>query len=199
MDSYRIQVFVFKMALIATLCGNMATTAGECLSLYLKDNPFKVLQAIRSYPENYQQLINAFYPVNRAKPSSVIIAYFINYTESDQLPGECSLGTFPWKTRPSINQSYQYTKWYVWTTAPIYSIDNEIVLEQFGEYLPTESYYFTFNRTIPLLVETQIACIKLPSEKLEYYAIPCEAEWRPYDILGDVTSQVSNYYNAHKV
>ena len=196
MDRYQVRVFVFKMALIATFCGNMATTAGEHLSLHLKDNPFKVLQAIRSYPENYQQLINAFYPVNRAKPSSVIIAYFINYTESDQLPGECSLGTFPWKTRPSINQSYQYTKWYVWTTAPIYSIAGKMTLEQFGEYLPTESYYFTFNRTIPLLVEMQIACIKLPSKKLEYYALPHEAGWKHYDVLGDVTSQVSHYHNG---
>ena len=196
MDRYQVRVFVFKMALIATLCGDLATTAGECVSLYLKDNPFKALQTIRGYPENYQQLINAFYPVNRAKPSSVIIAYFINYTDSDQLPGECSLGTFPWETRPLIDESYQYTKWYVWTTAPMYSIDNKMALEQFGKYLPTESYYFTFNKTIPLLAEMQIACIKLPSKKLEYFALPCEAGWKHYDVLGDVTSQVSNWHNT---
>ena len=105
MDSYQIRVFIFKMIVITTLYGDMCNkvscnmVTGECSSLHLKDNPFKVLQTIRSYPENNQQLINAFYPVNRAKPSSVILAYFINYTESDQLPGECSLGTFPWETR----------------------------------------------------------------------------------------------------
>ena len=41
-----------------------------------------------------------FTPINRAKTSSVVIAYFINYT--DPLPEECSLGTYPWKTYPRI-------------------------------------------------------------------------------------------------
>ena len=48
------------------------------------------------YADNYQQLLNAFYPINRAKPSDVIVAYFTNYT--DPLPEECSLGTYPWRT-----------------------------------------------------------------------------------------------------
>ena len=52
------------------------------------------------YPDNYQQFLNAFYPINRAKPSSVMIAYFTNYT--DPLPEECSLGTYPWRTYPRI-------------------------------------------------------------------------------------------------
>ena len=52
------------------------------------------------YPDNHQQLLNVFYPINRAKPSSIIIAYFTNYT--DPLPEECSLGTYPWKTYPRI-------------------------------------------------------------------------------------------------
>ena len=193
MDSYQIRAFVFKMVMIAALYG--ALTTGKCLDLYLKETSIKVLQTIRGYPENYQQLINAFYPVNRAKPSSVIIAYFINYTDSDQLPGECSLGTFPWETLPSKHKSYQHIKWYLWTTSPLLSIGNKMDLEQFGEYLPTESYYFTFNRTIPLFGRMQIACIKLPSKKLEHYALPCDAEWKHYDVLGDVTSQVSIYRN----
>ena len=32
----------------------------------------------------YQQLLNAFYPINQARPSSIIIAYSNNYT--DPLP-----------------------------------------------------------------------------------------------------------------
>ena len=50
------------------------------------DNQFcydsiEMLNAIKSSPDNYQQLLNAFYPINRAKSSSVIIAYFTNYTD----------------------------------------------------------------------------------------------------------------------
>ena len=41
---------------------------------YCEDIVAIFLKAIKSYPDNYQQLLNAFYPINQARPSSVIIA-----------------------------------------------------------------------------------------------------------------------------
>ena len=50
----------------------------------------------------------------------------------------------------------------MWTTTPIYSIDNEGILLEFGEYLPTVTYYLLFNKSSPLYFPSQIACIKTP-------------------------------------
>ena len=137
----------------------------------------KILNSIKGDPDNYQQLLNAFYPINRAKPSRFIIAYFTNYT--DPLPEECSLGTYPWRTYPRINYTYHKIYWCMWTTTMIFDIAGEIKLIEFGEYLPTLTYYQLFNKTSPFVLPTQIACIKIPFE--------CE-EWRD---LGTVTTQVS--------
>ena len=80
-------------------------------------NPIEILNSISAHPDNYQQLLNAFYPINQARPSSVIIAYFTNYT--DPLPQECEQGTYPWKTTPRIKNTYSYVNWYnMWTTTP---------------------------------------------------------------------------------
>ena len=140
------------------------------------DDPLEILNSIKAYPDNYQQLLNAFYPINRAKPSSVIIAYFANYT--DPLPEECSLGTYPWRTYPGINYTYHNIYWFMWTTTPIYSIANEGMLLEFGEYLPTVTYYLLFNKSSPLYFPSQIACIKTS-------LIPDD-----YPTLGAVTIQV---------
>ena len=138
----------------------------------------EMLNAIKSSPDNYQQLLNAFYPSNQAKPSSVIIAYFTNY--KDPLPEECSLGTYPWKTCPGINYTYHNIYWYMWTTVIIYDIAPRMLLMKFGEYLPTITYYHLFNNTSPFVLPTQIACIKVPFEYMEL------------DDLGTVTTQVSS-------
>ena len=141
------------------------------------DDPLEVLNSIKAYPDNYQQLLNAFYPINRARPSCVIIAYFTNYT--DPLPEECSLGTYPWRTYPGINYTYHNIYWYMWTTTSIYSIENEGILLEFGEYLPTVTYYLLSNKSSPFLLPRQIACIKSP--------LITKDDW---DVLGDVTIQV---------
>ena len=133
---------------------------GGCDRYQVCDDPYEILNSIKGYPDNYQQLLNAFYPINRAKPSSVIIAYFTNYT--DPLPEECSLGTYPWRTYPGINYTYQKIYWYMWTTTPIYSIANEGMLLEFGEYLPTDTYYLLFNKVSAFYSPSQIACIKTP-------------------------------------
>ena len=143
------------------------------------DDPLEILKSVEAYPDNYQQILNAFYPINRAKPSSVIIAYFINYT--DPLPEECSLGTYPWRTYPGINYTYHNIYWYMWTTAIIFDITGRMKMIEFGEYLPTITYYKLFNKTSPFVLPTQIACIKIPLECKEL------------GDLGTVTTQVSSF------
>ena len=135
-------------------------SCGECADHQCESSD-KILHSIKADPDNYQQLLNAFYPINRAKPSSVIIAYFTNYT--DPLPEECSLGTYPWRTYPGINHTYHnIIYWYMWTTAIIFDIATTISLMEFGEYLPTVTYNQLFNKSSPFVLPTQIACIKLP-------------------------------------
>ena len=79
---------------------------GNCTKHHINfcNIPDDILHFIKGYPDNYQQLLNAVYPINQAKPSSVIIAYFTNYT--DPLPEECSLGTYPWRTYPWNKHTY---------------------------------------------------------------------------------------------
>ena len=141
------------------------------------DDALEILESIKAYPDNYQQLLNAFYPSNRAKPSSVIIAYFTNYT--DPLPEECSLGTYPWRTYPGINNPYYHNiHWYMWTTTPIHCMGTNFLFLEFGEYLPTMSFYLIFNKSSPFYLPSQIACIKT-------HLTP---DGEP--TLGDVTTQV---------
>ena len=143
---------------------------------------YKIMNSIKGDPDNYQQLLNAFYPINWAKPSSVIIAYFTNYTDS--LPEECSLGTYPWRTYPGINYNYHNIYWYMWTTTMIFDIASSTSLIEFGEYLPTVTYNRLFNKTSPFVLPTQIACIKIP--------LKC----RERGDLGTVTTQVSFLHKA---
>ena len=69
--------------------------------------------------------------------------------------------------------------WYMWTTTPIRCVGTDYTFLEFGEYLPTMSFYFLFNKSSPLYPPSQIACIKTP------LIIP-----EDYVILGDVTTQV---------
>ena len=160
---------------------SIGLVGGFCIKYRVCDDPDDILHSIKGYADNYQQLLNAFYPNNRAKPSSVIIAYFINYT--DPLPEECSLGTYPWKVYPTVNNSYQFIDYQMWTTTAIYIIAPEMSLIEFAEYLPTVSYYFIFNKTSPFMFPTPIACIKVP-----FYL---ENQGDYFVILGTVTRKVS--------
>ena len=165
---------------ILSLFVSTGVICGELEQCEVCDDPLEILKSIKADPDNYQQLLNAFYPINWAKPSSVIIVYFTNYT--DPLPEECSLGTYPWKTYPGINHTYHRIHWYMWSTAIILDIASSMLLMEFGEYLPTITYYQLFNKTSPFVLPTQIACIKIPFE--------CE-EWED---LGTVTDQVGINY-----
>ena len=172
MDMRQIVILLFS-ALVYT----RIISYGECVDHQCESSD-KIFNSIKVDPDNYQQLLNAFYPINRAKPSSVIIAYFTNYT--DPLTEECSLGTYPWRTYPGINYTYQNMYWYMWTTAIIYDIASSTSLIEFGEYLPTVTYNRLFNRTSPFVLPTQIACIKM--------SFGCEG----WGALGTATTQVSS-------
>ena len=165
-----------RVTLLLTLFTNLRVVCTQCVVNEVCDDPLEVLKSIKAYPDNYQQILNAFYPINWAKPSSVIIAYFINYT--DPLPEECSLGTYPWRTYPGINYTYHNIYWYMWTTTPIRSVGTDFKFLEFGEYLPAMSFYLLFNKSSPFNFPSQIACIKTQ-------LIPdCNLT------LGDVTTQV---------
>ena len=161
---------------LLTLLISIRVVCGQCAYEDCYNDPLEVLNSIKAYPDNYQQLLNAFYPINRAKPSSVIIAYFTNYT--DPLPEECSLGTYPWRTYPGVNVSYHQIEWYMWTTSPIWCEGTEFIFLEWGEYLPTTSDYLLFNKSSIFDPPSQIACIKTP-------AIPGH-----HPTLGAVTIQV---------
>ena len=137
------------------------SSSEDCTQHKVCNDPQQVLEAITTYPENYQQLRNAFYPINRARPSSVIIAYFTNYT--NLLPQECRQGTFPWDTYPSIPSKFAKLQWYTWTTTPIFSAITEYNMYEHGLYLPASSYLFLFNKSSPFFPPSQIVCIKISS------------------------------------
>ena len=170
-----------RMIVTATVVLSVAVftgmVCGEHERYEVCDDALEILKSIKSCPDNYQQLINAFYPINRARPSDIIITYFTNYT--DPLPEECSLGTYPWRTYPGINFTYHNIYWYMWTTKIIINIAGDLHWIEFGEYLPTISYNQLFNKTSPFVLPTQIACIKIPLECKEL------------GDLGTVTTEVS--------
>ena len=170
-----------RMIVTATVVLSVAVLSGMVCGEHERyevcDDALEILNSIKSCPDNYQQLLNAFYPINRAEPSDVIIAYFTNYT--DPLSEECSLGTYPWRTYPGINYSYHNIYWYMWTTKIIINFGGNLHLIELGEYLPIISYNQLFNKTSPFILPTQIACIKIPLECKEL------------GDLGTVTTQVS--------
>ena len=186
MSWFNMSATEYGILVVVMLAIYMGIAEGSCIKHRVCDDPNDILHSIKGYPDNYQQLLNAFHPINRAKPSSVIIAYFTNYI--DPLPEECSLGTYPWKMYPTINNSYQSIAYQMWTTTAIYAIASEMLMIEFAEYLPTVSYYFIFNKTSPFMLETPIACIKVP------FYLRDDESGDNYVILGTVTRKVSILY-----
>ena len=162
------------LGLLLYLCCD--TVFGDCSANHYCDDPLEILNLIKTYPDNYQQLLNAFYPINQAKPSNVIIVYFTNHTELDPLPKECSSGTYPWTEYPEEDWTIV---WQMWTTSPIYSVCSDYTFLEFGEYLPTLSYTILLDKTSPFVLPIPIACIKCPLIA-------------NYNVLGFVTTQVSD-------
>ena len=143
--AYSVQLLLLVCSVAVAVC----VYGSNCDKFTYCEDIVKILKAIKSYPDNHQQLLSAFYPINQARPSSVIIAYFTNYT--DPLPQECEQGTYPWKTYQNNNSKYWKMEWYLWTTTPIYYMGTSLDLREFGEYLPTVTYYYLSNKTSPFV------------------------------------------------
>ena len=181
----------YSVQLLLVVCAvEVCVYGSNCDKFAYCEDIVEILKAIKSYKDNYQQLLNPFYPINQARPSSVIIAYFTNYT--DLLPQECYQGTYPWKTYPNTNSKHLKIEWYLWTTSPIYYMGTSLDLREFGEYLPTVTYYYLLNKTSPFVFPTQTACIKIP-----FYLSQELFGGSAKEILGEITMQVGYTVRLH--
>ena len=123
------------------------------------DDADKMLRDIAADPKSYQQLLQAFYPINKAQPAYMVVAYFTNFTGT--FPEECDGHTYPWNTFPNFTTTH--IQWYVWSTLPANNVVNIQLMTEFGLSVPAQSYYALFN-TAPwwLKVTTTTACVALP-------------------------------------
>ena len=53
----------------------------------------KMLADIAADPKSYQQLLQAFYPINKAQPAYMVVVYLMNFTST--FPEECDGHTYP--------------------------------------------------------------------------------------------------------
>ena len=105
----------------------------------------KILADIAADPKSYQQLLQAFYPINKAQPAYIVVAYFTNFTGT--FPAECHGHTYSWTTFPNFNTTH--IVWYLWSTLPANNVVNIQLMTEFGLSVPAQSYYALFN-TAPL-------------------------------------------------
>ena len=119
----------------------------------------KLLEDIAADPKSHQQLLQAFYPINRAQPAYMVVAYFLNFTGA--FPEQCDGHTYPWTTFPNFNTTHIW--WFLWSTLPANNVVNIQLMTEFGLSVPAQSYYALFN-TAPwwLEVTTTTACVALP-------------------------------------
>ena len=142
----------------------------------------KALADIAGDPKSYQQLLKAFYPVNKAQPSYMVVAYFINF--NDTFPEECDGHTYPWTTFPNFNQTQ--IQWFLWTNIPANNLVNIQIMTEYGLYVPAQSYYALFNAAPWWLeVTTTTACVALPYNLM---ASKCTS-WC-FGILDEITAEV---------
>ena len=123
------------------------------------DDADTLLRDIAADPKSYQQLLQAFYPINKAQPAYMVVAYFINFTGT--FLEECDGHTYPWTTFPNFNTTH--IQWYLWSTLPANNVVNIQVMTEFGLSVPAQSYYALFN-SAPwwLKVTTTTACVAFP-------------------------------------
>ena len=119
----------------------------------------ELLADIAADPKSHQQLLQAFYPINRAQPAYMVVAYFLNFTGA--FPEQCDGHTYPWTTFPNFNTTHIW--WFLWSTLPANNVVNIQLMTEFGLSVPAQSYYALFN-TAPwwLEVTTTTACVALP-------------------------------------
>ena len=129
------------------------------------DDADTMLRDIAADPKSYQQLLQAFYPINKAQPAYMVVAYFTNFTGT--FPMECDRQTYPWTTFPNFNTTH--IQWYLWSTLPANNLVNIQLMTEFGLSVPAQSYYALFN-TAPwwLKVTTTTACVALPYDSAHH-------------------------------
>ena len=148
----------------------------------------KLLADIAADPKSHQQMLQAFYPINRAQPAYMVVAYFLNFTGA--FPEQCDGHTYPWFTFPNINATH--IRWFLWSTLPANNVVSIQLMTEFALSVPAQSYYALFN-TAPwwLEVTTITACVALP-----YYIVDTRVQqcgngriWC-FDALEKATTQV---------
>ena len=143
-----------------------------------------VLADIATDPKSYQQLLQAFYPINKAQPTYIVVAYFTNFTGT--FPEECDGHTYPWTMFPNFNTTH--IQWFLWTTLPANNVVNIQLLTEYGLSVPAQSYYALFN-TAPwwLKVTTTTSCVALPYNVI--VGPHCRPGWC-FGALDKVTAEV---------
>ena len=163
------------------------------------DDADTMLRDIAADPKSYQQLLQAFYPINKAQPAYMVVAYFINFTGT--FPKECDGHTYPWTTFPNFTSTH--IQWYLWSTLPANNLVSIQLMTDFGLSVPAQSYYALFN-TAPwwLKVTTSIACVALPYNTAEHVKNRVTVEVRAHTVdavlVCDVgmSSTISIYFGA---
>ena len=145
-------VCVFLLLLVSTVQCD-CERGGTC------EDADTMLRDLAADPKSYQQLLQAFYPINKAQPAYMVVAYFTNFTGT--FPEECDGHTYPWTTFPNFTTTHIH--WFLWSTLPANNLVNIQVMTELGLSVPAQSYYALFN-TAPwwLKVTTTTACVALP-------------------------------------
>ena len=164
----------------------VSTVQSDCERGETCDDADKILADIAADPKSYQQLMEAFYPINKARPAYMVVAYFTNFTGT--FPEECDGHTYPWTAFPNFNTTH--IQWFLWTTLPANNLVNIQLLTEYGLSVPAQSYLALFN-TAPwwLQVTTTTACVALPYDILGYPWPECSPS-QCYDALDEVTAEV---------
>ena len=152
MQDYIVRSLCFFLLLVTSVQSD-CERGGTC------NDADKMLADIAADPKSHQQLLQAFYPINRAQPAYMVVAYFLNFTGA--FPEQCDGHTYPWTTFPNFNTTHIW--WFLWSTLPANNAVNIQLMTEFGLSVPAQSYYALFN-TAPwwLKVTTTTACVALP-------------------------------------
>ena len=145
--------FLCPFLLLVTSVQSDCERGGTC------NDADKLLADIAADPKSHQQLLQAFYPINRAQPAYMVVVYFLNFTGA--FPEQCDGHTYPWNTFPKFNTTHIW--WFLWSTLPANNVANIQLMTEFGLSVPAQSYYALFNTT-PWWLEmtTTTACVALP-------------------------------------
>ena len=169
----------------------ISTVQSDCERGGTCDDTVKILADIAADPKSYQQLLQAFYPINKAQPAYMVVAYITNFTSA--FPEECDGHTYPWTTFP--NFSTTHIQWFLWSTLPANNVVNIRVMTEIGLSVPAHSYYALFN-TAPwwLNVTTTTACVALPYNVKKNLAMP---GWWCIGAMDMVTAEVRAPFLGH--